>query len=115
MMSAVVAVLNESLVESMKGFYKLRRAYMTLDSIVEMERKHMASIGSGATTAKNSKTNSKASSIDFERAKDVPGAFQDDPPTAIQTTNEASKPAADGRSRVSIVVNDGESWGGVEY
>ena len=36
-MSAIVGVLNESLTESLKGFFKLRRAYQTMDSLVQME------------------------------------------------------------------------------
>lgn len=50
LMSAVVGVLNESLTESIKGFYKMRKAYLALDSILKMEQAFMQTKNSGDTS-----------------------------------------------------------------
>lgn len=49
-MSAVVAVLNESLIDAIRAFYKLRKAYNTLNSLVDeedsaMKARNMGSLG----------------------------------------------------------------------
>jgi hypothetical protein len=55
LMSAVVGVLNESVTESLKGFYKLKKAFGTLWEISEAERKYLERRGLSAS-ARASKT-----------------------------------------------------------
>lgn len=61
LMSAVIGVLNESLTESLRGFYKLRRAFTALHLMVEAENQYLdkhfssSSISRASTTTEKSK------------------------------------------------------------
>lgn len=73
LMSAVVAVLNESLTESIRGFYKLRKAYITLDGILAaeadyMKRRHKSGVGSPSVESLRSKKST-------DSTKGMPGGF----------------------------------------
>src|SRR5690242_3706775 len=60
LMSAVVGVLNESLTEALKSFYKLRKAYITLESVMEAERTFLRTKSSSSLA---SSTSSKPASV----------------------------------------------------
>ncbi len=74
-MAAVLGVLNESLTESIKGFYKLRKAFITLDTIIAAEASYMRSRdGLGTGTPKKS-LDSLGSSESVKSMSRIPGAF----------------------------------------
>ena len=110
LMSAVVGVLNESLTESIRGFYKLRKAYVTLDGILEAESRYMRTKNGWSVGAtRNASMESLTSNTSARSMKVMPGGFGDESAksTISQITPSFPSPAnavtnrdIDGRERV---------------
>jgi Protein of unknown function (DUF3808) len=116
LMSAVIGVLNESLTESIKGFYKLRKAYITLDGIMEIERKYMRQ-------KEGLNNSSKTSLSSHTEEKHMPGGFDEnefiDDVSAPVTRNTSSTKLVDEIANKKVPVkgrsNSSEDDGDLEW
>lgn len=59
LMSAILSVMQESIVEAMRGFYKLRKAFVLLDAIVAIETKAIESRGKSTISTSTVATDAK--------------------------------------------------------
>ncbi|KAH7397061.1 outer membrane protein Iml2/Tetratricopeptide repeat protein 39 [Pyrenochaeta sp. MPI-SDFR-AT-0127] len=88
LMSAIVGVLNESLTEAIKSFYKLRKAYLTLESVMENEKKFLKERSMSSVNSARSGTSSRAASV---RSNQGGSALKTPrPPTSVGRSAAAS-------------------------
>lgn len=92
LMGAVLGVMNESLTESIKGFYKLRKAYLILDGLLRAERDYVRQSGSMVSSATASV---KSMSLEEKASMSQPHELEKSLEAKATNGNDSAGPADD--------------------
>ncbi|KAK8186831.1 mitochondrial outer membrane protein iml2 [Phyllosticta paracitricarpa] len=68
LMNAIICILNESLTESIRGFYKLRKGFIALTTIMESELTYLKSLDTAKANG-TGQAQSSRSSLNFRESK----------------------------------------------
>lgn len=83
-MLAIVGIMNQSVTESLKGFYKIRKAYMSLHAIKEAEDQYVAKLYSTSNVSSKTSLNSSVNKSNGYTDSSVPIGIEVVDPSIFQ-------------------------------